>query len=127
VLVPQLSIHLVNFSPSAGDWTAMVDRARLADEVGIDRVVASDHVAFGERLDAYADPSLGGTEGGRQPTGPDGHWLDPLTVLSFVTPDDVAKVRHLRCALDMDAGGEPVAAGAGSSRSRPQGRNRRRR
>src|SRR5207247_2385322 len=25
-----------------------------------------------------------GQEGGRQPTGPDGHWLEPLTVLSMV-------------------------------------------
>ncbi len=27
---------------------------------------------------------LGGTVGGKQPTGPDGHWLEPLTVLSVV-------------------------------------------
>jgi probable F420-dependent oxidoreductase len=26
----------------------------------------------------------GGVEGGRQPTGPDGHWLEPLTVLTAV-------------------------------------------
>ena len=39
---------------------------------------------FGEDLDAYARPELGGMEGGRQPTGPDGHWLEPLTILSVV-------------------------------------------
>lgn len=44
----------------------------------------SDHIAFGENLDAYGDPSSGGVEGGRQPTGPDGAWLEPLTVLAAV-------------------------------------------
>ena len=44
----------------------------------------SDHVAFGERLDRYADPARGGLAGGRQPTGPDGAWLEPLTVLAMV-------------------------------------------
>ena len=29
-------------------------------------------------------PEVGGAEGGRQPTGPDGFWLEPLTVLSVV-------------------------------------------
>ncbi len=58
--------------------------AVAADEAGVDRVVVSDHVAFGEHLDAYARPELGGTAGGRQPTGPDGAWLEPLTVLTYV-------------------------------------------
>ena len=31
-----------------------------------------------------ANPTLGGTSGGKQPTGPDGHWLEPLTVLAVV-------------------------------------------
>ena len=44
----------------------------------------SDHVVFGEDLDAYAKPEAGGVEGGKQPTGPDGHWLEPLTVLTAV-------------------------------------------
>jgi probable F420-dependent oxidoreductase len=39
---------------------------------------------FGENLDAYGHPETGGVEGGRQPTGPDGHWLEPLTVLTAV-------------------------------------------
>ena len=46
--------------------------------------MVSDHVVFGEDLGAYGDPAVGGTTGGRQPTGPDGEWLEPLTVLSFV-------------------------------------------
>jgi probable F420-dependent oxidoreductase len=62
----------------------MLDRARAFDAAGVDRVVVSDHVVFGENLEAYARPELGGSEGGTQPTGPDGHWLEPLTVLSVL-------------------------------------------
>src|SRR5438309_10906013 len=73
------------FAPTApGRWLPMLDRARAADEAGIDRLFVSDHVVFGEHIDAYGRPELGGTEGGRQPTGPDGHWLEPLTVLSTI-------------------------------------------
>lgn len=62
----------------------MADLAIAADRAGVDRIVVSDHVVMGERLDAYADPSVGGTEGGRQPTGPDGQWLEPLTTLTWL-------------------------------------------
>ena len=41
-------------------------------------------MVFGENLDAYGRPEVGGSKGGKQPTGPDGHWLDPLTLLTFV-------------------------------------------
>ena len=44
----------------------------------------SDHVVYGENLEAYARPELGGSEGGKQPTGPDGLWLEPLTTLTYV-------------------------------------------
>jgi probable F420-dependent oxidoreductase len=84
--VPQLSISLRTFSaeaPSDG-WRSLVAWARAADEAGIDRVVVSDHVVMGEHVEAYGDPTRGGTLGGRQPTGPDGHWLDPLAVLAHV-------------------------------------------
>jgi probable F420-dependent oxidoreductase len=80
-----LSIGLGNFSPDgAGGWDHLLDRARAADDAGVDRVTVSDHVVYGEHLDAYARPELGGVAGGRQPTGPDGHWLEPLTVLAVV-------------------------------------------
>ena len=82
---PCLSMHLVNFSPQVpGDWRRLFDLAAGADRAGIGRLVVSDHVAYGERLDRYADPARGGLEGGRQPTGPDGAWLEPLTVLAMV-------------------------------------------
>ena len=44
----------------------------------------ADHVAFGEQLDDFARPELGGHAGSQQPTGSDGHWLEPLTTLSVV-------------------------------------------
>ena len=85
-MAPQLSLTLVTFSAAdPGGWEHLVERARLADQAGIDRLAVSDHVAFGPDLDAYADPSQGGIAGGRQPTGPDGHWLEPLTVIAHLT------------------------------------------
>lgn len=83
---PQLSISLKSFAQEApaDGWRSLLDAARAADVAGIDRVVVSDHVVMGEHLDAYADPARGGAEGGRQPTGPDGHWLDPLAVLAHL-------------------------------------------
>lgn len=82
--LPQLSIQIPNFAEDPPGWQPTLDLARTADRAGVDRVVVSEHVLYGERLDAYGDPALGGTVGGRQPTSPDGHWLDPLTLLSVV-------------------------------------------
>ena len=62
----------------------MFDRARAAEAAGFDRLVVPDHVVFGEHLEEYARPEVGGATGGQQPTGPDGYWLEPLTVLSVV-------------------------------------------
>ena len=70
----QLSVGLVSYAADdPASWQTMLDTARLYDRVGIDRLVVSDHVVFGEQLDAYARPELGGSRGGKQPTGPDGH------------------------------------------------------
>jgi probable F420-dependent oxidoreductase len=83
--LPQLSTSLPSFSAEdPGGWGHLRVRATVAEKAGIDRVVCSDHVVYGENLDAYGDPSKGGTTGGKQPTGPDGHWLDPFTVLTWV-------------------------------------------
>jgi probable F420-dependent oxidoreductase len=82
---PGISIMLTTFAPSdPGGWQPLFDRVRAADNAGVERVFVSDHVVFGENLEAYGRPEVGGQEGGRQPTGPDGHWLEPLTVLSMV-------------------------------------------
>jgi probable F420-dependent oxidoreductase len=83
--VPRLSITLRTFAADdPGGWDPVIDQARAADAAGIDQLVVSDHVVFGENLEAYARPELGGSEGGKQPTGPDGHWLEPLTTLTYV-------------------------------------------
>ena len=77
--MPQLSTHLMNFAaqdPGNG-WSHLFDLARAADSAGIDKLTASDHVVFGEQLDDYGNPSAGGREGGKQPTGPDGHPKTP--------------------------------------------------
>jgi len=82
---PQLSMTLYTFSKDdPGNWDYLVSQAVLADECGVDRLALSDHIAFGENMDAYADPAKGGTAGGKQPTGPDGHWLEPLSTISFL-------------------------------------------
>ncbi len=82
----RLTVALPTFSAEAPQsWDHVFDVARAADDAGVDRVVCSDHVVFGEDLEAYGRPEAGGVEGGRQPTGPDGHWLEPLTVLTAVS------------------------------------------
>ena len=65
---PQISIQLGNFAADdPGGWEHLLDRAVAADTAGIDRVVVSDHVVFGETLEEYARPEVGGTAGGKQP------------------------------------------------------------
>jgi probable F420-dependent oxidoreductase len=84
-IAPTLSTSLPSFAAEPPErWDRLFEVARAADAAGIDRVWVSDHVVFGEHLEAYADPSRGGTEGVVLPTGPDGAWLEPLTVLSMV-------------------------------------------
>ena len=83
--LPHLSIQVINFAAAGpGDWQVLSDHAVAADQVGVDRLAVSDHVVFGENLADYADPAKGGTVGGRQPTGSDGLWLEPLTTLTWL-------------------------------------------
>ena len=82
---PALSTGIASFAATdPGGWQHLIDQAQALDAAGVDRLVVSDHVVFGERLDAYARPEIGGRAGGRQPTGPDGHWLEPMTLLSLL-------------------------------------------
>jgi probable F420-dependent oxidoreductase len=83
---PQLSIMLRTYAAEDPEtWQPVLDQARAADAAGVDRVLVSDHVVFGEHLEAYGRPESGGVEGGKQPTGPDGHWLEALTTLSVIS------------------------------------------
>jgi probable F420-dependent oxidoreductase len=82
---PQTSIHLTNFAADGSrGWARLFDLAKAAERFGVDRLVVSDHIAFGQNLAAYSDPRTGGALGRKQPTGPDGHWLEPMTLLAAV-------------------------------------------
>ena len=94
----ELSVGLPSFAAEAPpSWDFLFERAQAADLGGIDRVVISEHVVYGENLEAYARPELGGSAGGTQPTGPDGVWLDSLTVLSMVA----SLTRRVRLATNI--------------------------
>jgi probable F420-dependent oxidoreductase len=81
----QLSAGIASFSAEdPGGWDHLAGQARLLEAAGFDRLVVSDHVVFGEALEEYGRPEIGGQAGGRQPTGPDGHWLEPLTTLAYL-------------------------------------------
>jgi probable F420-dependent oxidoreductase len=81
----QLSMVLRSFAPQdPGSWAHVIRQAETFDRAGVDRLAVSDHVVFGEDLDAYGRPEIGGQAGGSQPTGPDGHWLEPITLLSLL-------------------------------------------
>jgi probable F420-dependent oxidoreductase len=81
----QLSTGVPSFAvEDPGSWQHLFDAACVADQAGIDRIVVSDHVIMGEHLEEYGRPEIGGQAGGKQPTGPDGPWLEPLTVLSVI-------------------------------------------
>ena len=83
---PKISMTAITFAADdPGGWDHLVARVRAADAAGLDRMALSDHVVFGENLEAYGDPTAGGTAGGRQPTGPDGHWLEPLATIAHLT------------------------------------------
>ena len=85
-MTPTLSTNLRTFAAEdPGSWSSVIEFARAADAAGIDRLTLSDHVVFGEDLEAYGDPAKGGMRGGTQPTGPDGVWLDPLTTIAHLT------------------------------------------
>jgi probable F420-dependent oxidoreductase len=81
----QLSMVLRSFAAQdPGSWAHVIRQAETFDRAGVDRLAVSDHVVFGEDLDAYGRPETGGQAGGTQPTGPDGHWLEPITLLSVL-------------------------------------------
>jgi probable F420-dependent oxidoreductase len=74
--LPTLTLQLANFAGAPQGWSGLLDRARMADEVGVDRVILVDHVVMGEHIDRY--------DGGRFPTGPDGQWLEPMTTMAVL-------------------------------------------
>ena len=83
---PQLTTWALTFSAEAPQgWQASFDAAVAADRAGVDRIaLTGEHVVFGENLEAYARPELGGIEGGVQVTGPDGHYIEPIVTMSMI-------------------------------------------
>jgi len=82
---PQLCTGLPSFAAEdPGGWAPLATFARAADTAGVDTLLISDHVVFGEQLEEYARPEVGGSKGGKQPTGPDGHWLEPITTIAWL-------------------------------------------
>jgi probable F420-dependent oxidoreductase len=82
---PKLSTMVTSYAAEEpGDWGQLFRQVEALDRAGFDRMVVSDHVVFGEHLEEYGRPEIGGQAGGQQPTGPDGHWLEPLTLLSVL-------------------------------------------
>ena len=74
---PTFSLGLPTFGAlPSGDWRSLLDLARAAEAAGADRVIVTDHVVNGPHVDRYP--------WGRFPTGPDGDWLEPLTVLTAI-------------------------------------------
>lgn len=86
-ITPTLCLPLNNFSPSPeASFGDLLERAAVADRIGIDRVLVVDHVVMGNNIDAY--------DGSGFPTGPDGPWLEPMTVLSVIA----GRTRRVRLA-----------------------------
>ena len=98
-LKPQLSFYAFILSPEdPGSWDFTFDIVRAADRAGVDRaVLTGEHVVFGENLEAYGDPSTGGRVGGKQITGPDGHFLDPFIAATHI----FALTKQIRLATNV--------------------------
>lgn len=81
----KLCTNLPSFAADdPGGWDHLRTFAVAADAGGVDTLMISDHVVFGERLEDYSRPEIGGSKGGSQPTGPDGHWLEPVTTIAWL-------------------------------------------
>jgi probable F420-dependent oxidoreductase len=66
-------------------WGEVIAQARAAEDAGFDRVIVSgDHVVFGEHLEAYGNPELGGRPGGKLDIGPDASFPDPVVAMAVL-------------------------------------------
>lgn len=82
----RLSVSVpMNITENVNDWRFVLDFARICDDAGVDRIVAPDHVVFGERLEAYSNPQMGGVANGSQPTGSDGNYFEPMSLLASIS------------------------------------------
>lgn len=83
---PTLSVGIPTFGALApkGGWRSLLDLGRILEDAGVDRVIVADHVVNG--------PNVADYPWGTFPTGPDAHWLEPLTVLTGIA----SVTEHLR-------------------------------
>jgi probable F420-dependent oxidoreductase len=86
MMTPQLTIWALTFAQEdPGNWQATFDHVCAADRAGVDRAALSgEHVVFGEHLEAYGRPELGGRAGGKQVTDEDGHYIEPMVTMSMI-------------------------------------------
>ncbi|MGC0237817.1 LLM class flavin-dependent oxidoreductase [Arthrobacter sp. SD76] len=115
---PMLSIALPIWgegdrTPTVSSLLAAIDAAETA---GFDRVVVSEHVVYGDDTSEYGNPATGGTEGGRQPTSPDGLWLEPMTVLAMAA----ARTTRVRLGTTILLAPPPSACDPGQDRRDPR-------
>jgi probable F420-dependent oxidoreductase len=78
VSAPTLSIGLANYGSTfaPGEWKRFTDLGRAADDAGVDRVIAVDHVVMGNHTDKYV--------WGKFPVPPEAPWFEPLTMLTAI-------------------------------------------
>jgi len=75
---PSLTVGLANYGSlfPPDEWHRFVDLARAAEDAGVDRIVAVDHVVMGPHTENYA--------WGTFPVPPEAPWFEPLIVLAAV-------------------------------------------
>jgi probable F420-dependent oxidoreductase len=83
---PQLGIRVITYGADTPTrWRQIASHAQAAEQAGADRVIVSgDHVVFGEHLEAYGRPELGGRLGGTVDLGPDAVIPDPIVAMTVV-------------------------------------------
>jgi probable F420-dependent oxidoreductase len=83
---PQFGIRLITIgADNPTRWRQVLDQARAAERAGVDRVIVSgDHVVFGEDLEAYGRPEVGGRPSVQLSTGPDAIFPDPVVSMAIL-------------------------------------------
>lgn len=82
---PQLGIRLTTLgADSPSHWRRVLDQARTAETAGADVVVSGDHVVFGEDLDAYARPEVGGRPDHKLEVGPEAAFPEPTIGMAAI-------------------------------------------
>jgi probable F420-dependent oxidoreductase len=84
---PEFGIRVITLgADDPARWRQVIDQARAAEQAGADRIVVSgDHVVFGEHLEAYGRPEVGGRPGGKLDIGPDAAFPDPIVAMAVIS------------------------------------------